>query len=183
MQKSKGFVGAVVALVTLAMVACASTRTQKSPGEQVDDSVTTGRVKAALIADPTTKAHQIDVETFKGTVQLNGFVDTAASKDRAGEVARNTKGVTKVQNNLTVNSNGSRSAGEVVDDSAITAKVKAALAGDSRTKAHQVNVETRDGVVQLSGFVDNSEAKSTAEELAKSVDNVKSVDNELSVKK
>jgi len=46
-----------------------------------------------------------------------------------------------------------------------------------------VNVETRDGVVQLSGFVDNSEAKSTAEELAKSVDNVKSVDNELSVKK
>jgi len=183
MQKSKGFVGAVVALVTLAMVACASTRTQKSPGEQVDDSVTTGRVKAALIADPTTKAHQIDVETFKGTVQLNGFVDTAASKDRAGEVARNTKGVTKVQNNLTVNNNGSRTAGEVVDDSAITAKVKAALAGDSRTKAHQVNVETRDGVVQLSGFVDNSEAKSTAEELAKSVDNVKSVDNELSVKK
>jgi hyperosmotically inducible periplasmic protein len=183
MQKSKGFVGAVVALVTLAMVACASTRTQKSAGEQVDDSVTTGRVKAALIADPTTKAHQIDVETFKGTVQLNGFVDTAASKERAGEVARGTKGVTKVQNNLTVNSNGSRSAGEMVDDSAITAKVKAALAGDSRTKAHQVNVETRDGVVQLSGFVDNSEAKSTAEELARSVDNVKSVDNELSVKK
>ena len=109
MQKSKGFVGAVVALVTLAMVACASTRTQKSPGEQVDDSVTTGRVKAALIADPTTKAHQIDVETFKGTVQLNGFVDTAASKERAGEVARGTKGVTKVQNNLTVNNNSSRS--------------------------------------------------------------------------
>ena len=81
MQKSKGFVSAVVVVMTLAMVACASTRTQKSPGEQVDDSVTTGRVKAALIADPVTKAHQIDVETFKGTVQLNGFVDTAASKD------------------------------------------------------------------------------------------------------
>jgi len=182
MQKSKGFVGAVVALVTLAMVACASTRTQKSMGEQVDDSVTTGRVKAALIADPVTKAHQIDVETFKGTVQLNGFVDSAASKERAGEVARGTKGVTKVQNNLTVN-NSDRTAGGMVDDGAITAKVKAALAGDSRTKAHQVNVETRDGVVQLSGFVDNSEAKATAEELARSVDNVKSVDNELSVKK
>jgi len=182
MQKSKGFVGAVVALVTLAMVACASTRTQKSAGEQVDDSVTTGRVKAALIADPVTKAHQIDVETFKGTVQLNGFVDTAASKDRASEVARGTKGVTKVQNNLTVKSDP-RSASDTVDDGAITMKVKAALAGDPRTKAHQVNVETREGVVQLSGFVDNSEAKSTAEELARSVDNVKSVDNELSVKK
>src|SRR6185295_5277098 len=102
MQKSKGFVSAVMLVVTMAMVACASTRTQKSAGEQVDDSVTTGRVKAALIADPVTKAHQIDVETFKGTVQLNGFVDTSASKNRAGEVARGTKGVTKVQNNLTV---------------------------------------------------------------------------------
>jgi len=183
MFKSKGFVSAVALVMTLAMAACASTRTQKSPGEAIDDSVTTGRVKAALIADPVTKAHQIDVETFKGTVQLNGFVDTAASKERASEVARNTKGVTKVQNNLTVNTSGGRSAGEVVDDAAITAKVKAALIGDPRTKAHQVEVETRDGVVQLSGFVDNSEAKSTAEELARQVDNVKSVDNELSVKK
>jgi hyperosmotically inducible protein len=182
MQKSKGFVGAVVAVMTLAMVACASTRTQKSAGEQIDDSVTTGRVKAALIADPTTKAHQIDVETFKGTVQLNGYVDTAASKERASEVAKKTKGVTAVRNNLTVKASD-RSAGDMVDDSAITAKVKAALAGDARTKAHQVNVETRDGRVQLSGFVDNSEAKSTAEELARNVDAVKSVDNEIDVKK
>lgn len=182
MNKSKGFVGVIVAVMTLAMVACASTRTQKSPGEQVDDSVTTGRVKAALIADPVTKAHQIDVETFKGTVQLNGFVDSSASKSRASEVARGTKGVTAVQNNLTVKTDP-RTGEQVVDDGAITMKVKAALAGDPRTKAHQVNVETREGVVQLSGFVDNSEAKSTAEELARAVDNVKSVDNELSVKK
>jgi hyperosmotically inducible protein len=182
MHKSRTFVGAVVAVMTMAMMACASTQTQKSPGEQVDDSVTTGRVKAALIADPVTKAHQIDVETFKGTVQLNGFVDTTASKERASEVARGTKGVTKVQNNLTVKSDP-RAASDVVDDAAITMKVKTALAGDPRTKAHQVNVETREGVVQLSGFVDNSEAKSTAEELARAVDNVKSVDNELSVKK
>ena len=102
MQKSKGFVSAVMMVVTMAMVACASTRTQKSAGEQVDDSVTTGLVKSALIADPVTKAHQIDVEMFKGTVQLNGFVDTAASKERATEVAKSTKGVTAVRNNLTV---------------------------------------------------------------------------------
>ena len=72
---------------------------------------------------------------------------------------------------------------QVVDDSEITAKVKSALAGDPRTKAHQINIETRNGVVQLSGFVDTSEAKSTAEELARSVENVKSVDNEIDVKK
>jgi hyperosmotically inducible protein len=182
MQKSKGFVSAVMLVVSMAVVACASTRTTKSAGEQVDDSVTTGRVKAALIADPTTKAHQIDVETFKGTVQLNGFVDTPASKERATEVARNTKGVTAVRNNLTVKSDA-RTTGGTVDDSAITAKVKAALAGDARVAAHQVNVETRDGVVQLSGFVDSSEAKSTAEELARKVDDVRSVDNEIDVKK
>lgn len=182
MQKSKGFVSAVMLVVSMAVVACASTRTTKSAGEQVDDSVTTGRVKAALIADPTTKAHQIDVETFRGTVQLNGFVDTAASKERATEVARNTKGVTAVRNNLTVRE-GSRTAGRAVDDTAITAKVKAALAGDSRVRAHQVNVETRDGVVQLSGFVDSSEAKSAATEVARTVDNVKRVDNEIDVKK
>jgi len=182
MQKSKGFVSAVIVVATLAAAACASTSTSKTAGEQVDDTVTTAAVKAALIADPVTKAHQIDVETYKGTVQLNGFVDSAASKERATEVARNAKGVTAVRNNLTVQA-ADRSASAVVDDSAITAKVKAALAGDPRTKAHQVNVETREGVVQLSGFVDSSEAKSTAEELARAVDNVKSVDNELDVKK
>jgi hyperosmotically inducible periplasmic protein len=182
MQKSKGFVNAVMIVVSLAAVACASTRTTKSAGEQMDDSVTTGRVKAALIADPVTKAHQIDVETFKGTVQLNGFVDTSASKERASEVAKNTKGVTAVRNNLSVKTSP-REGSDMVDDGVITSKVKAALAGDPRTKAHQVNVEVREGVVQLSGFVDTSEAKSTAEELARSVDNVKSVDNELDVKK
>ena len=182
MQKSKGFVSAVLLVVALAVGACASTRTTKSAGEQVDDSVTTGRVKAALIADPTTKAHQIDVETFKGTVQLNGFVDSAASKSRASEVAKSTKGVTAVHNNLTVKTDP-RTGSQTVDDGAITAKVKAALAGDPRTKAHQVNVETREGNVQLSGFVDSSEAKSTAEQLARAVDNVKSVDNELDVKR
>jgi hyperosmotically inducible protein len=182
MQKTKGFVSAVMVVVGLAAAACASTPTQKTAGEQVDDSVTTGRVKAALVADPTTKAHQIDVETYKGKVQLNGFVDPSASKERAGEVARNTKGVASVQNNLTVKTDP-RTGAQTVDDGAITAKVKAALAGDPRVKAHQVNVETREGVVQLSGFVDSSEAKSTAEDLARNVDNVRSVDNEIDVKK
>src|SRR3954466_15316824 len=129
MQKSKGFISAVVLVVSLAMAACASTRTTKSAGEQVDDTVTTAEVKAALIADPVTKAHQIDVETFKGTVQLNGFVDSAASKERATTVAKATEGVKAVHNNLTVDAKG-RSGEQVVDDSTITTKVKAALAGD-----------------------------------------------------
>jgi len=182
MQKSKGFVSAVMLVVTMAMVACASTRTQKSAGEQVDDSVTTGLVKSALIADPVTKAHQIDVEVFKGTVQLNGFVDSAASKERATEVAKTTKGVYTVHNNLTVDTTH-RSGEAKVDDGAITTKVKAALAEDSRTKAHQINIETHEGVVQLSGFVDTAEAKSTAASLAGAVEHVRSVNNQIDVKK
>ena len=61
--------------------------------------------------------------------------------------------------------------------------MKAALIGDPRTKASQIDVETREGVVQLAGFVNNSEAKSTAEELARAVSSVKSVDNQIDVKK
>ena len=88
-----------------------------------------------------------------------------------------------MHNNLTVRTDSGPSGSERVDDAGITAKVKTALAGDPRTKAHQINIETREGVVQLSGFVDNSEAKSTAEELARAVNDVKSVDNEIDVKK
>jgi hyperosmotically inducible protein len=70
----------------------------------------------------------------------------------------------------------------VIDDSILTAKVKAALIADSATKAHQINVETQEGIVQLSGFVDNAAAKSAATNVAKSVSGVKDVKNELSVK-
>ena len=77
----------------LALSACSATRTQKSAGEQIDDTVTSTRVKSALIANPTTKARQIDVEVFRGTVQLNGFVDTAAEKSEAARIARAVDGV------------------------------------------------------------------------------------------
>jgi osmotically-inducible protein OsmY len=77
-----------------------------------------------------------------------------------------------------------RDAGQFTDDAALTAKVKTAIATDVGARAASaINVETFKGVVQLSGFVDNSEAKSTAEQLARAVDNVKSVDNEIDVKK
>jgi hyperosmotically inducible periplasmic protein len=70
----------------------------------------------------------------------------------------------------------------VVDDSVITAKVKTALATDPNVAAHQVNVETRGGVVQLAGFVDNSDQKAKASEVTRRVSGVKQVDNQLEVK-
>ena len=73
-------------------------------GRVVDDSVITGKVKAALVADPTTKAHQISVETFHGTVQLSGFVDSSEAKSRAEQVAEAVEGVKDVKNDLELRS-------------------------------------------------------------------------------
>jgi osmotically-inducible protein OsmY len=90
-----------IALI-VALASCAGTRTKESTGEYVDDSLITSKVKAALAADPVTKAREISVETFKGTVQLSGFVGTAAEKEKAGEIARKVKGVVDVKNNIVV---------------------------------------------------------------------------------
>lgn len=172
---------AVAAIAAASLAACTATRTQKTAGEQIDDSVITGKVKAALVENDTTKARQIDVETFRGTVQLNGFVDSADQKAAATRVAQGVDGVKKVDNNLQVQTE-SRSAGEAIDDSVITAKVKAALIADKDVKAHEVNVETRNGVVQLSGFVDNANAKLAAADIARGVSGVRDVQNDIRVK-
>jgi osmotically-inducible protein OsmY len=91
-------------------------------------------------------------------------------------------GVSSVRNNLAVRPSGSATLGEAVDDATLTTKVKAALAADPQTKAHQINVAAASGVVQLSGFVNSASAKSAATEAARSVEGVKSVRNELDVK-
>jgi osmotically-inducible protein OsmY len=81
---------------------CASTRTTSSTGEYIDDSVVTTKVKTALLRDNNTPGSAIKVETFKGVVQLSGFVDTEAQKMRAGVVAGGVSGVREVVNNITV---------------------------------------------------------------------------------
>jgi osmotically-inducible protein OsmY len=83
-------------------VGCASTPTREGTGEYVDDSAITTKVKAAIFNDPSLKVFQINVETFKGDVQLSGFVDSAQSVKKAGEVARGVNGVKSVKNNLIV---------------------------------------------------------------------------------
>src|SRR6185295_19020449 len=104
------------------------------------DSGITAKVNTALIDDPTVKAHQVDVETSHGVVQLNGFIDSATAKERATTVARSVEGVAEVHNNLVVKTGGDRTVGTVVDDATITAKVKTALIGNEETKAAEINV-------------------------------------------
>jgi hyperosmotically inducible protein len=86
----------------LAVSGCAGTATRQSTGEYIDDTTITTRVKAALVGDDTVRARDVQVETFRGTVQLSGFVDNAEQKDRAAQVAKGIAGVREVQNNIMV---------------------------------------------------------------------------------
>ena len=81
---------------------CSATPTRESTGEFVDDSTITTKVKAAFVKDKMVKASDVSVETFKGVVQLSGFVDTHAEKAEAGRLAAAVRGVTDVKNNITV---------------------------------------------------------------------------------
>ena len=107
----------ILASAAFGLAGCVSTASTRTAGETIDDSTLTARVKTALIGDERTKARQIDVDTYRGDVQLNGFVDSAAAKTAAASVAQNVAGVTKVTNNLQVGED--RTTGEVVDDAII----------------------------------------------------------------
>jgi hyperosmotically inducible protein len=88
------------ALAMATIVGCASTPTQSGAGEYVDDSVITTKTKAAIFNEPTLKSAEINVETFKGVVQLSGFVSTQADINKAVSVARAVGGVTSVKNDM-----------------------------------------------------------------------------------
>jgi len=90
----------LIAVSLIGAVGCAPTPTKEGTGEYVDDAAITTKVKAAIFNEPTLKATEINVETFKGTVQLSGFVSSTASIDKAVEVARSVKGVSSVKNDL-----------------------------------------------------------------------------------
>ena len=90
------------ALVLATMLGCASTRTQESTGQFVDDSAITTKVKAAILNESSLKSAQISVETFKGRVQLSGFVSTQAEINKTAELARGVGGVTSVKNDMRI---------------------------------------------------------------------------------
>ena len=89
-------------ILLVSFLGCASTAKHEGTGEYVDDSVITAKVKAAIFNDASLKSSEINVETFKGVVQLSGFVNSQADIDRAVEVARGVKGVTSVKDDMRV---------------------------------------------------------------------------------
>jgi hyperosmotically inducible protein len=165
-----------IAAFALAMAACS----------QSDPGVTTA-VKTKLAADDTVKAYKIDVDTKDGVVTLAGTVDNAAAKARAVEVARNTKGVVSVTDQLTVAPASTETAtatsgvSDALTDPAITAAVKTKLLADPFSKGLKIDVDTAKAVVTLSGAVRTSEEKTRAEQIAKETTGVSSVVNELKI--
>lgn len=150
-------------------------------GTRIDDSVVTAKVKSALLVDPDINSFALKVETRKGRVQLSGFVENQAQLDRALTITRAVEGVASVDNAVSLK--GARATvGVTLDDSIITGKVKSALLADPDIKSFDIAVATRKGAVQLSGFVDSRNQINQAIVVARRVEGVTSIDNELSVK-
>ena len=151
-------------------------------GTELDDSVITSKVRAALLGDDYVKSLDVKVETWKGEVMLSGFAGTTEQIERSVIVARAVPGVKNVNNKLSLKQ-GVQTVGNKLDDSVITAGVKSAMLADPVMKSGAVAVVTRKGEVQLSGFVDTDVQLTRAVEVAKGVDGVSSVVNNLSIKK
>ena len=151
-------------------------------GTEIDDTVVTASVKSALLGDADIKSFDFQVETRKGEVQLSGFALNQSQIDRAIELTRAVKGVKDVQNKLSLKG-APTSVGVGVDDGILTARVKAAFMNDPDIKSIDVAVVTRKGEVQLSGFVNDQKQIDRAVVVARGVENVTSVTNEMSIKK
>ena len=151
-------------------------------GTEIDDTIVTSRVKAALIADKEVKEFDIKVETRKGVVLLSGFVDSQMRIERVLTDTRAVAGVKGVENGMTLKE-GRVTVGNSVDDSIVTTRVKTALLSEAGVKGIDIGVVTRKGKVQLSGFVDNQTQIDRAMSVTRAVEGVQSVVNEMSIKK
>ena len=151
-------------------------------GTQIDDTVVTAKVKSALLGDPDIKSFDLKVETRKGAVQLSGFVDNQTQIARALATTGGVEGVKSIENNIALKG-GKETVGNAVDDGIVTTRVKSALLADPAIKSFDIAVVTRQGEVQLSGFVDSQDQIDQAVALARKVEGVTAIGNEMSIKK
>jgi hyperosmotically inducible protein len=164
------------ALMLLLTFGCSSTQTV---GEEIDDATITTKIEAKLTGDPDVSAFNVDVDTNDGVVRLSGEVEKAEAKAEAEKLARDTEGVRRVINDITVGEG--RGAGDRLSDTEITTKIKAKITGDGDLSPFNINVDTKEGVVTLRGTVKSMESKQEAERIARETSGVKSVENMLQV--
>lgn len=174
--RALGLSALMLAGSTVALTACATTQTH---GEQLDDTNLKNAVGRALTADEGVKRYQIDVDVLSQVVYLRGEVDNIDQKYRATEIALGVDGVDHVHNQLDIGRD--RDVADGHPDAWITTAIAAKLAGDDTVKSRNVDVDTEDGVVTLSGIVEDGYAWRQAELLAYDVDGVIAVANELQI--
>ncbi|HDG1709195.1 TPA: molecular chaperone OsmY [Kluyvera ascorbata] len=148
-------------------------------GSFMDDSTITAKVKAALVDNESIKSTDISVKTDKKVVTLSGFVQSQAQAESAVAAAKAVEGVASVSDKLHVRDSKESSLKGYAGDTATTSEVKAKLLADNIVPSRNVKVETTDGVVQLSGTVKSQAQSDRAESIAKAVEGVKSVKNDL----
>lgn len=161
------------------------TAATRSFGEVIDDATITAAVKSKLLWGKNTSGLAIDVETKSGKVVLKGSTDSAAAKELAARLALNTQGVVSVDNQLAVKDakpstaatakSSSHETGNEISDSWITTKVKSTYLYSSNVDGAGISVNTKDGIVTLSGKVDSDAERALAIEFAQNVRGVKSV--------
>ena len=165
-------------LITALSIACAA-----------PDSVVTAEVRARLAADTTVNSSELEVATDKKVVTLTGNLNTQAEKERALEIARSTSGVENVVDMICVRTGSmsgnapepDRTLGEHIDDATITAAVKSRLLEDPQVKGLKIDVDTREGVVFLTGSVRSQQESDRAVQVARGTEHVKDVKPNLVV--
>ncbi|GLR08567.1 molecular chaperone OsmY [Mixta theicola] len=148
----------------------------------MDDSAITAKAKAALVDDETIKSTDISVETQKGVVTLSGFVSSQDQSEKAVALVKKVEGVKSVSDKLHVKDSEKQSVSGYAGDAATTSEIKAKLLADDIVPSRKIKVETTNGVVQLSGTVEKEAQSERAESIAKAIEGVKSVKNDLTVK-
>jgi hyperosmotically inducible protein len=151
-------------------------------GNDIDDAVVSTRVRSALMANPKINSYDFKVDTRKGEVMLSGFVDDQSQLELATATTRAVEGVKTVQNNVTLKG-AAATVGNKVDDGITTTRVKSALLADPGIKSLEIGVVTRIDEVQLSGYVDNQQQMNRAVEIASGVPGVRTVTNEMQIKR
>jgi hyperosmotically inducible periplasmic protein len=166
----------VLLIVLGAFLALASANCER---RSVADSAITAIVKSKLAVDNETSSANIKVDTKGGVVTLTGVVTTQANKEQAERIAMNTESVTRVINNITVETDDEYAgAGMSASDLAILSKIKTRYVAEDVIGA---KVEVRDGVVTLTGNVENPQIRVRAENIARATSGVKSVNNMIEV--
>jgi len=173
--------GSALAATTTDSAGAKIDSSMKKVDNYMGDSAITAKVKSALVDDKAIKSSDISVTTNSGVVTLSGFVGSQAEAEQAVAAATKVEGVKSVSDKLHTKDSKDQSVKAYAGDSATTASVKAKLLADDIVPSRNVKVETTDGVVQLSGAVKDQAQSDRAESVAKTVDGVKSVKNDLKV--